>query len=118
MKKISTMVLLLGFLTACSSMMSASRRPEVRDWTDTVPPAVAYSKAQRALAALGATIQPPPAQTWTLSSTLHNAVTLNVAITPEGQGSRIVATGLLLPNKVVLGTFDEVERFKLAYFQQ
>jgi len=114
-----TLVTILGLcLTSCSSLMPATSKPEIRQLRVADHPDDAYHRALRAVLSLGASITQQNPQTRFLSAQLHNAVVLNVLIMPKGEGSRIDVQGTVLPNKLVLGSFTEVDDFIAAYQRQ
>ncbi|MGE3350056.1 MAG: hypothetical protein AB7I35_21720 [Ramlibacter sp.] len=114
-----TLVTLLGLsLTACSSLMPAATKPELRQLHVADDPDHAYQRALRTMLGMGALITQQNPQTRFLSAQLHNAVVLNVLVMPKGQGSRIDVQGTVLPGKLVLGSFTEVDDFLAAYQRQ
>jgi len=105
-------------LTACSSLMPAATKPELRQLHVTDDPDHAYQRALRTALGMGASITQQNHQTRFLSAQLHNAVVLNVLVMPKGEGARIDVQGTVLPNKLVLGSFTEVDDFIAAYQRQ
>src|SRR5712692_1821637 len=98
-------------LAGCSALLPQAHTPEVRQVLVTDQPDLAYTKAVRALAAMGGEIVQNDRQARMLQSRLHNAVILSVSVRPSDQGTLLVAQGTVLPNKVVVGSFTEVEDF-------
>lgn len=105
-------------LTSCSSLMPAAHTPELRQLRVTDAPDHVYQRALRAVLGMGASITQQNPQTRFLSAQLHNAVVLNVLVMPRGQGAQIDVQGTVLPNKLVLGSFTEVDDFLAAFQRQ
>ena len=113
------LVSLLGLsLTGCSSMMPAASKPEIRQLVVRENADQAYGRALHAALRMGASMTQQNSQTRFFSAQLHNAVVLNVLVTPKGQGALVEAQGTLLPNKLVLGSLTEVDDFMAAYQRQ
>jgi len=113
------LVYLLGLgLTSCSSLMPAATKPEMRQLRVAEDADQAYQRALRTALGMGASITQQNPQTRFLSAQLHNAVVLNVLVMPKGDGVRIDVQGTVLPNKLVLGSFTEVDDFITAYQRQ
>lgn len=99
----------LSWLTSCTALMS--HEPVTRFVVTEQTPDAAYRQAIIAFARLGGEVRHTDYASHTLSGVVHNAVTMTVIVSPEGTGSRVEVTGSLLPNKVAIGAFDEVDQF-------
>jgi len=77
----------------------------------TMDPAMTYRYVYANMVQFGGTITSHDEQMHALSAEVHNAVTMRVLIQPEGTGSQIAIYGSIMPNKVVVGDFDEVSTF-------
>jgi hypothetical protein len=101
---------LSGCATAALGLMG--QRPPVQESiTLPMPPEQAYLHAATTLAQMGAANIQGNVHERILSSTVHGAVTLDVAVLREGQASRVYVTGRLLPGKLALGKLDEVDDY-------
>jgi hypothetical protein len=103
------LVLLSSVVIGCTALMSHAPMTKTAQFPDT--PDAAYQRATRACLRMGCQVTHANAQLRTLSGTVHNAVVLNVIISPTATGSQIEATGTVMSNKIALGSFDEVESY-------
>jgi hypothetical protein len=97
----------VGILTHCAAAMAHG--PVHKQLTLPVAPEVAYHQATAAMATMGARML--FANGWFLSGEVLNVVILTVMVHPVPEGSMIDVTGSLLPNRLALGSFDEVDQY-------
>jgi hypothetical protein len=60
---------------------------------------------------MGATITQANTQTRLLSGQVHGVVILNVSVTGAAQQATVEVTGSLLPGKLAVGSFTEVDDY-------
>jgi hypothetical protein len=97
------------WITSCTALYSQT--PVTHSLTVPSSQDVAFDRATRAMARLGGELTQTNRQEGLLTAKVHNAVLLTVLVRPSAEGSTIEATGTLLPNKLAVGTFDEVEQY-------
>jgi hypothetical protein len=98
---------LMLLLAGCPSALVP--RPQVQQQVRlAVPPAQAYDRAMQALALMGASAVRGDREAGVLTSTVHDAVALNVVVVPENHQSRVEVTGQLLTGKLVVARPDEL----------
>ena len=102
---------LLGFLLAagCGGLLHPA--PHTAHQTLPAPPGQVYRDAACAFARLGGQMTASDGTHGLLSGQVHDAVTLTVLLTPEGTGTAVQVTGQVLPNKIVVGRFTEVDDY-------
>jgi hypothetical protein len=88
-----------------------SQTPITRNATFQESPDAAYARATRAMVRMGGKITQASAQSRVLSAEVHNAVVLNVLVEPMPDGSKIEVVGMLMPNKIAVGSFDECDTY-------
>jgi hypothetical protein len=96
-------------LVACSAMMD--KGPKVQSVVLAEAPGQAYGRAVSAMALLGGRITTADPLHGVISAEVHNAVLLTVHLVPVPEGTRVNVVGTLLPNKLVVGSFDEVDQY-------
>lgn len=90
--------------------------PETKHLVVADPYDHAWQKALRALATMGAETHQQDRQSGSLQAKVHNAVLLHVLLQPDSPtATRVTVAGSVLPNKVVLGKFTEVDDFLRTY---
>ena len=96
----------------CTSMMRASKVPEVRTLSVTDTPDVAYAKAKRvAVARMGMVLQTADPAEHLFQGVLKNAVLMTVEVLPNGAGSLVKASATVMGNKIAFGSLTEHEEF-------
>jgi hypothetical protein len=98
--------LLSSAVLSCTALMSRTPVTQTASFPDA--PDVCYQRATRAWMRQGGALTQMSPQAGLLSGTVHNAVTLNVVVTPTPTGCAITATGAVLPDKIAVGRFTEV----------
>jgi hypothetical protein len=107
---------LIGAAGCPSFMMKEAHEPQRRSIIVDDTYEAAYRKVLRSLASMGADITSQDMTGGTVSAKLHNAVIMNVALSKKGSDSTLVeVTGSLMPNKMVIGKFTEVDDFMKTY---
>jgi hypothetical protein len=108
-------LLVSSVLMSCTALMSHTPVTHTAQFADT--PDVAYQRATRACLRMGCQVTHANPHLRTLSGTVHNAVILSVIVSPTATGSQVEATGTLMPNKLAVGSFDEVQTY-MALLQE
>lgn len=106
-------LLSLGGALALAGCMTSlmSQEPVRRSVSLQEPPDAAYQRASQAMARMGATIHQANPQTRLLSGIVHGVVVLNVSVTGSKESSTVEVTGSLLPGKLAVGSFTEVDQY-------
>jgi hypothetical protein len=119
MKKMAALLvvgMLVGMAGCPAFMRKEAYEPQTRTITVNDAYDASYRKALRALASMGADITSQDMNGGTISAKIHNAVLMNVVLTKKGADSTLIeATGSLMPNKMVIGEFTEVDEFIKTY---
>ncbi|MHB8810886.1 MAG: hypothetical protein ACYC9M_12870 [Desulfobulbaceae bacterium] len=120
MKKMAVLLIAVGMLVGiagCPSFtMKEAYEPQTRSITVNDAYDASYRKALRALASMGADITSQDMNGGTISAKLHNAVLINVVLSKKGADSTLIeTTGSLMPNKMVVGEFTEIDDFIKTY---
>lgn len=92
-----------------------SRAPVERSTVLALPPATAYTRAVQTFARMGGQVQVADAQSRVVSGLVHGAVVLTITVDAQ---STVTVTGTLVPGKVVMGTFDEVDTYMALLHQE
>lgn len=107
----SVMMTIVGLLGGCATSLM-SREPIRQTVMVQESADAAYVRATRAMARMpGAVPTMANAQARVLSATVNTVVVLNVLVEPVGTAARVEVVGTLLPDKLVLGSFDEVSKY-------
>jgi hypothetical protein len=109
MRRLIPMVMLSLTLVACSKVMD--KGPKVQSVVLADSPGNAYRRAVSAMALLGGRITTADPLHGVISAEVHNAVILTVELLPVPEGTKVNVVGTLLPNKLVVGSFDEVDQY-------
>ena len=105
----SLMVMIsLGILVGCAGSFTGTH-PETRTVLLPMAAGPAYERALRTFALMGGQIR--VAQGQTIAGVVHGAVELAVVLSPGAGGTSVTVTGSVLPGKLTLGRFDEVETY-------
>ena len=100
---------LVALLWGCAGMMYGSA-PVQRTVVVPLMPDQAYQRSTLVLThQFAARLEFQDRQTRTAQGILKNAARLTVTVTPHPEGSSVHITGTVLPNKVVIGAFTEVD---------
>lgn len=112
---LATLMFLLGagifsiLMFGCGGLVHPS--PKTAQQLLPVPPAQAYQDATCALTRMGGRVTVANGSQGLLSGDVHDAVTLTVVVSPKGTGTLVQVTGQVLPNKLVVGRFTEVDDY-------
>ena len=72
---------------------------------------MAYAKAMRAMATMGSEFTQMQPEAGFLQGKVHGAVLLTVTLVTVSQGIQVDVSGSLLPGKLVVGAFSEVDDY-------
>jgi len=109
MKRISLLLLAFALAGCMTSLMPQT--PQTRMVVLQGSPDVAYQHALTTMQAMGGTLTLTDPRTHTLSAQVHGAVVLHVNVVPRADASDVTIRGTLLPGKLALGSFDEVDDY-------
>lgn len=98
----------LLLMTGCAGSFVGSN-PQTRTVVLPLAERPAYDRALRTFALMGGQVR--VAQGQTIAGVVHGAVELAVFLAPHAQGTAVTVTGSVLPGKLTLGRFDEVETY-------
>ena len=103
------LLLLAVILSSCTAMLDQG--PRQATVVLPVGQSEAYRQAVQALVILGGELTIADSTQGIVSGKLHNAVTLTAKLEPVGTGTKVTVIGTLLPNKIAVGSFTEVDDY-------
>jgi hypothetical protein len=98
---------MLWFMAGCATSLMA-HAPITRSTVLAAPPAEAFQRASLVFTHMGGQVQMYDAPQRRLSGLVHGAVLMTIAVDAQ---SKVDATGVLVPGKVVLGSLTEVDEY-------